>query len=125
MWIANNLRTDRHGAASRWLPTADPQHRGFAVLFEDDPENFSALVLVYSKKVTEISSKTVEKVTTVPKTIYFLKVSTVPITVLKTYRVAVPRYCPTLCIITLTHYADCKSIPIVAKDKKKGKLGKK
>ena len=44
-------------------------------------------------KVTEISSKRVKKVPAVPKTAHFQKVSTLPITVLKS---EVPRHCPTL-----------------------------
>jgi len=39
-----------------------------------------------SKRVIEISSKTAKNVLTVPKTIYFKKVSTLPITVLKSMR---------------------------------------
>jgi len=57
------------------------------------------LLKVYFKKVTEISSKTAKKVSTVPKTVHYEKVSTLPITVLKTttlqYRgTKVPWFCP-------------------------------
>jgi len=44
------------------------------------------LLKVYFKKVTEISSKTAKKVSTVPKTEHFKKVSTLPITLLIKYR---------------------------------------
>ena len=48
------------------------------------------------KKVTEISRKIVQTVSTVLKTVLFQKVSSLPIAVLKKYRVTVPRYCPPL-----------------------------
>ena len=66
------------------------------MLFAEKPGKFSAFALLYSKIVTEISSKKVLKVTTVPKTVHFLKVSMVPMTVLKKYRVTVlPKSGPT------------------------------
>ena len=54
------------------------------MVFAEYLGKFSVLALLsLFKKVTEISSKTVQKVTMVPKTVHFLKVLTIPIAVLK------------------------------------------
>ena len=84
----NQLRTGPQPGGCRSLIYNNVVSRYFSkMLFAEKPGKFFAFALLsLCKKVTEISSKTVYKVTTVPKTVHFLKVSTVPITVLKKYR---------------------------------------
>ena len=56
-------------------------------------EKFSVLAFkTFPKKVTEISNKPFKQVTMVPKCYILKKVSTLPITVLKKYRVNAARY---------------------------------
>ena len=69
------------------------------MLLAQKPGKFSAFTFlsILKKKLPKYRVKRSKKyITTVPKTVHFLKVPMVPITVVKKYLVTVPRYCPTL-----------------------------
>jgi len=65
-------------------------------------KNFPIFFKVYFKKVAEILRITAKKVLTVPKTVHFKKVSTLPITALKIF---VPRYRVTFEPCGTAHYS--------------------